>query len=88
MPLHPATILLMLISQDALSPYTSTGELDLQPWRTTTHVQYNLFNLVFSWFALANLWLTFSIIIELVPTSVKINLFVTAEVVSCLCLNL
>jgi chitin synthase len=37
---------------------------------------------VFSWFALANLWLTFSIIIELVPTSVKINIFVTAEVVS------
>ncbi|EPQ59000.1 chitin synthase [Gloeophyllum trabeum ATCC 11539] len=33
------------------------------------HVQalYNMFTLVFSWFALANLWLTFSIIIELLP---------------------
>lgn len=40
-----------------------------------------MFNLVFSLFALANLWLTFSIVIELVPTSVKINLFVTADVV-------
>lgn len=47
------------------------------------HIQalYNLFSLVFSWFALANLWLTFSIIIDLVPTSVKINLFVTADIV-------
>ena len=44
--------------------------------------QYNLFNLVFSWFALANLWLTFSIVIELVPTSTKINIFVTADIVS------
>ncbi|CAE6360610.1 unnamed protein product [Rhizoctonia solani] len=33
------------------------------------HIQalYNVFSLVFSWFALANLWLTFSIIIELLP---------------------
>lgn len=33
------------------------------------HVQalFNAFTLFFSWFALANLWLTFSIIIELVP---------------------
>ncbi|KAF8812402.1 glycosyltransferase family 2 protein [Phlegmacium glaucopus] len=33
------------------------------------HVQalYNVFSLIFSWFALANLWLTFSIIIELLP---------------------
>ncbi|KAL5508261.1 CHS1_1 [Sanghuangporus vaninii] len=33
------------------------------------HIQalYNIFSLVFSWFALANLWLTFSIIIELLP---------------------
>lgn len=30
-------------------------------------VQYNVFTLVFSWFALANLWLTFSIIIDLLP---------------------
>ena len=48
------------------------------------HIQalYNLFNLVFSWFALANLWLTFSIIITLVPQAVKINLFGTEGVVS------
>ncbi|RPD66734.1 chitin synthase [Lentinus tigrinus ALCF2SS1-7] len=33
------------------------------------HVQalYNIFSLVFSWFALANIWLTFSIIIDLLP---------------------
>ena len=33
------------------------------------HVQalYNAFNLLFSWFALANLWLTFSIIIAFLP---------------------
>ncbi|GLB33766.1 putative chitin synthase [Lyophyllum shimeji] len=34
------------------------------------HIQalYNVFSLIFSWFALANLWLTFSIIIDLLPT--------------------
>jgi chitin synthase len=34
------------------------------------HVQaiYNVFSLLFAWFALANLWLTFSIIIDLLPT--------------------
>lgn len=33
------------------------------------HIQamYNVFSLIFSWFALANLWLTFSIIINLLP---------------------
>jgi len=31
-------------------------------------VQYNIFSLMFSWFALANLWLTFSIIIDLLPS--------------------
>lgn len=33
------------------------------------HVQalYNIINLIFSWFALANLWLTFSIIITMMP---------------------
>ena len=30
--------------------------------------QYNIFSLIFSWFALANIWLTFSIIIDLVPS--------------------
>nr|XP_019044727.1 chitin synthase [Kwoniella bestiolae CBS 10118]OCF23657.1 chitin synthase [Kwoniella bestiolae CBS 10118] len=46
------------------------------------HVQglVSCFNLIFSWFALANLWLTFSIIINLVPAGSNINLFVTAEV--------
>ena len=34
------------------------------------HIQalFNAFQLFFSWFALANLWLTFSIIIKLVPS--------------------
>ncbi|KAK2466180.1 hypothetical protein APHAL10511_001822 [Amanita phalloides] len=34
------------------------------------HVQglYNVFSLLFSWFALANMWLTFSIIIDLLPS--------------------
>jgi len=34
------------------------------------HIQalYNVFSLIFSWFALANLWLTFSIIIDLLPS--------------------
>ncbi|KAH8106018.1 glycosyltransferase family 2 protein [Cristinia sonorae] len=34
------------------------------------HIQalYNVFSLVFSWFALANMWLTFSIIIDLLPS--------------------
>ena len=48
------------------------------------HIQamYNFFGLVFSWFALANIWLTFSIVTELVPQSTHINLFVTTDVVS------
>jgi chitin synthase len=34
------------------------------------HIQmlYNILSLVFSWFSLANLWLTFSIIIDLLPS--------------------
>ncbi|KAH9179673.1 glycosyltransferase family 2 protein [Lactarius sanguifluus] len=34
------------------------------------HIQalYNVFSLLFSWFALANIWLTFSIIIDLLPS--------------------
>ncbi|KZO91398.1 glycosyltransferase family 2 protein [Calocera viscosa TUFC12733] len=45
------------------------------------HLQalYNLFNLLFSWFALANLWLTFSIIIELLPDQ-NIFIFGTGDV--------
>jgi chitin synthase len=33
------------------------------------HIQalYNIFSLIFSWFSLANMWLTFSIIIDLLP---------------------
>ncbi|KAG8740079.1 Chitin synthase, class 2 [Ceratobasidium sp. 414] len=47
------------------------------------HIQglYNVFSLVFSWFALANLWLTFSIIIDLLPQqNPPINVFGNAEV--------
>lgn len=39
-------------------------------------------NLIFSWFALANLWLTFSIIINLVPDATHIYLFGNEQVVS------
>jgi len=45
------------------------------------HIQalYNVFSLIFSWFALANIWLTFSIIIDLLPNE-KILIFGTASV--------
>ncbi|KAG1874478.1 glycosyltransferase family 2 protein [Suillus subalutaceus] len=45
------------------------------------HIQafYNIFSLLFSWFALANIWLTFSIIIDLLPTQ-GIIIFGTADV--------
>jgi len=45
------------------------------------HIQaiYNVFSLIFSWFALANIWLTFSIIIDLLPSQGLI-LFGTATV--------
>ncbi|KAI0824731.1 glycosyltransferase family 2 protein [Trametes gibbosa] len=45
------------------------------------HIQalYNIFSLIFSWFALANIWLTFSIIIELLPSQ-NIIFFGTATV--------
>ncbi|KAH9938331.1 glycosyltransferase family 2 protein [Fomitopsis serialis] len=45
------------------------------------HVQaiYNVFTLIFTWFALANMWLTFSIIIELLPSQ-KLVLFGTVEI--------
>ncbi|KAI6047213.1 glycosyltransferase family 2 protein [Pisolithus marmoratus] len=45
------------------------------------HIQalYNIFSLIFSWFALANIWLTFSIIIDLMPSQ-GINIFVTETV--------
>lgn len=45
------------------------------------HIQglYNLFSLVFSWFALANLWLTFSIILDLLPAQ-SVYIFGTAGV--------
>ena len=36
--------------------------------KVTGLFQYNIFSLVFSWFALANMWLTFSIIIDLLPS--------------------
>ena len=43
--------------------------------------QYNIFSLVFSWFSLANIWLTFSIIIDLLPTQ-NVIIFGTLAVVS------
>ncbi|TFK43571.1 glycosyltransferase family 2 protein [Crucibulum laeve] len=45
------------------------------------HIQalYNVFSLIFSWFALANIWLTFSIIIDLLPDQ-GIIIFGTAAV--------
>ena len=43
--------------------------------------QYNVASLVFSWFALANLWLTFSLIIDLTVNQ-GIKLFGTVTVVS------
>lgn len=45
-------------------------------------VQYNIASLIFSWFALANLWLTFSIIIRLLPSEHSpVYLFGTRTVV-------
>jgi chitin synthase len=45
------------------------------------HLQalYNTFSLIFSWFALANIWLTFSIIIDLMPRQ-NIIFFGTQEI--------
>lgn len=56
------------------------------------HLQalYNLFNLIFTWFALANLWLTFSIIISLLTDANQTNpiyIFGTSYIVSLLFLN-
>lgn len=44
-------------------------------------LQYNIFTLIFTWFSLANMWLTFSIIIELLPGQGLI-FFGTEDVVS------
>lgn len=47
------------------------------------HIQalYNIITLIFSWFALANLWLTFSIIITMMPElSPPVYLFGSAAV--------
>lgn len=44
-------------------------------------IQYNIISLVFTWFAMANMWLTFSIVINLLPDQ-KIDLFGTATIVS------
>ncbi len=43
-------------------------------------LQYNIFTLIFSWFALANMWLTFSIIIDLLPSQ-DVNIFGTSTIV-------
>lgn len=47
----------------------------------TRNSQYNVISLIFSWFQMANIWLTFSIIIDLCPGQ-GIIIFGTAEVVS------
>jgi chitin synthase len=45
--------------------------------------QFNAYQLFFSWFALANVWLTFTIIVDLVPALANpIYLFGTADIVS------
>jgi chitin synthase len=46
-----------------------------------TECQYNIFSLIFSWFSLANIWLTFSIIIDLLANQ-GVFIFGTAAVVS------
>ncbi|KAG6814208.1 Chitin synthase, class 1 [Tricholoma furcatifolium] len=45
------------------------------------HIQalYNMFSLIFTWFSLANMWLTFSIIVDLCPTQ-GIVIFGTQEI--------
>lgn len=65
--------------QAAVSVDTGTMFVLVTDW-----LQYNIFSLVFSWFALANLWLTFSILIDLLPGLPNDPIFVfgTADVVS------
>lgn len=53
---------------------------------TLMTLKYNVFSLIFSWFALANIWLTFSIIIDLLPGQ-NIIIFGTATVVRILGFN-
>lgn len=71
---------------DVLLPHTSPRKPDVLGARRTEVAnrwltQYNIFSLVFSWFALANLWLTFAIIIDLLPSQ-NLYAFGNAEVVS------
>ena len=51
------------------------------PTLINSSFQYNIFSLIFSWFALANIWLTFSIIIDLLPSQ-NLIFFGTATIVS------
>ncbi|KAM0752694.1 class III chitin synthase [Meredithblackwellia eburnea MCA 4105] len=46
------------------------------------HIQliFNICNLIMTWFSLANLWLCFAIIIELVPSSTGVQLFYNEEI--------
>lgn len=49
------------------------------------HIQalYNIANLIFAWFALANMWLTFSLIIQLLPSIQNpVYIFGTLTIVS------
>jgi chitin synthase len=69
-------------NSDVLLP--STSPCTLSHWLVcaalTLALQYNIFSIIFSWFALANMWLTFSIIIDLCPSQ-GIIIFGTEEVV-------
>lgn len=53
----------------------------VQPVRFAAERADARFNIFFSWFALANLWLTFAIIIDLLPAN-GIILFGNADIVS------
>jgi hypothetical protein len=85
-------------AENAIFPRPGTGEhrdSDLRSAQLTSSITCkpeimlmvelirNSFNLIFSWFALANLWLTFSIIIQLLPDATGFNMFGTTEIVSC-----
>ena len=65
-----------------LFPYPRLGTTSLLlALLPITILQYNVVSLIFSWFALANLWLTFSIIIDLLPSQ-NIHIFGTNYIVS------
>lgn len=62
------------------------GLLSSLSYGSLMFVKYNIISLIFTWFAMANMWLTFSIVINLLPDQ-KIDLFGTATIVSHLILT-